>query len=129
MTFKTHLIAMTCTALLTTATAIHAQETRSPEAVNPSITTESTRIDPQTLDKFTKAHSALLAIRQDFSQQLSAVTDQQEAEAIQIKAQEKMIEAVEETGLSVEQYGEVIALLQNNPELSERVFGSSQPAK
>ncbi|MGD7034438.1 DUF4168 domain-containing protein [Methylotuvimicrobium buryatense] len=129
MTFKIHSIATICTVLLTTATAIHAQETSSPEVANPSIATESVKIDPQTLEKFNQAHSALLSIRQEFSQELSTVTNQQEAEAIQMKAQEKMIEAVEETGLSIEQYGEVIAMLQNNPELSEHIFGNSRPVK
>lgn len=129
MTFKIHSIATICTVLLTTATAIHAQETSSPEVANPFIATESVKIDPQTLEKFNQAHSALLSIRQEFSQELSTVTNQQEAEAIQMKAQEKMIAAVEETGLSIEQYGEVIAMLQNNPELSERIFGNSQPIK
>ncbi|CCE24662.1 DUF4168 domain-containing protein [Methylotuvimicrobium alcaliphilum] len=129
MTFKIHSIATICTVLLTTATAIHAQETSSPEVANPSIATESAKIDPQTIDKFTQAHSALLSIRQEFSQKLNSVTNQQEAETIQIQAQEKMIEAVEETGLSIEQYGEVVAMLQNNPELSERIFGNSRPVK
>ncbi|MBE0436197.1 MAG: DUF4168 domain-containing protein [Methylomicrobium sp.] len=126
MIFKKHSIAIACTILLTTATAIHAEDTSAPAGAT---ATEPAKIDPQTIDQFTQAHSALLSIRQEFSQKLNAATNQQEAETIQMQAQEKMIEAVEETGLSIEQYGEVVAMLQNNPELSERIFGNSQPVK
>lgn len=126
MIFKKHLIAIVCTALFTTASAINAQDSSTPPAG--AAAAEAAKLDPDTINKFAEAHSALLSIRQDYSLKFSSATNQQEAQAIQSEAQEKMVETLEEKGLSVNQYNEIVALLQNNPQLSERVFGKPQPA-
>jgi hypothetical protein len=122
MTFKIKSTVIAMTAFLA-ATNIYAQEAASTQQVAPAAQNETQNIDQQMLDQFTKAYSAVISIQQHFSSQLSSATDEQEAQAVHVKAQEKIIEAVEESGLTVKQYGEIIAVLERDPELRQQVFG------
>lgn len=118
MTFKIKSAAIAMTAFLAT-TNIYAQEAAPTQQVAPA----TQNIDQKTLNQFTKAYSAVASIQQHFNAQLNTVTDEQKVQAVRIQAQEKMIEAVEESGLSVKQYGEIIAMLEQDPKLRQQVFG------
>ena len=75
----------------------------------------------QTVDAFVDAFVAVQEIREDFSERLQSATDEAEAQAMQQEAQEQMIQAVEESGMSVQEYNEVAMALQNDPELMQQV--------
>lgn len=124
MTFKIKSAAIAMTAFLAT-TNIYAQEAAPTQQVAPA----TQNIDQKTLNQFTKAYSAVVSIQQHFNAQLNTVTDEQKAQAVRIQAQEKMIEAVEESGLSVKQYGEIIAMLEQDPKLRQQVFGGQESVR
>ncbi len=75
----------------------------------------------QTIDTFVDAFVAVQDIREDFTERLHGASDEAEAQALQAEAQEKMLRAVEESGMSVQEYNEVALALQNDPELMQRV--------
>jgi hypothetical protein len=75
----------------------------------------------QTVDTFVGAFVAVQEIREDFTERLESASDQAEAQALQQEAQEKMMQAVEASGMSVQEYNEVALALQNDPELLQRV--------
>lgn len=75
----------------------------------------------QTIDTFVDAFVAVQGIREDYTERLQAASDQGEAQGLQQEAQEKMMQAVEASGMSVQEYNEVAMTLQNDPELLERV--------
>lgn len=124
MTFKIKSAAIAMSAFLAT-TNIYAQEAAPTQQVAPA----TQNIDQKTLNQFTKAYSAVVSIQQHFNAQLNTVTDEQKAQAVRIQAQEKMIEAVEESGLSVKQYGEIIAMLEQDPKLRQQVFGGQESVR
>jgi formamidopyrimidine-DNA glycosylase len=134
MTLKIQSTAIAVSALLA-ATNIYAQEAAPTQQVAPTqqaapaAQNETQNIDQQTLDQFTKAYSAVMSIQQHFSAQLNSATDEQKAQAVHEKAQEKMIEAVEESGLSVKEYGEIIAMLERDPKLRQQIFGGQGSAR
>jgi hypothetical protein len=43
------------------------------------------------------------------------------AQEVQQRAQQQMIDAVEEAGLSVEEYNQIATLMSTDPELQERI--------
>lgn len=75
----------------------------------------------QTVDAFVDAFVAVQEIREDFSERLQSATNEAEAQAMQQEAQEQMIQAVEQSGMSVQEYNDVAMALQNDPELMQQV--------
>ena len=75
------------------------------------------------LQKFVAVQPALEEIREDFTQRLEAVGDQEAANRLQQEAGQLMVEAVEQQGLDVDTYNNIAMALQSNEELRERVEG------
>ncbi|MEH6389389.1 MAG: DUF4168 domain-containing protein [Pseudomonas profundi] len=80
-----------------------------------------TEISEEDLQKFAEADSAVGDIRDDFSQRLSQAENQEEAQSLQMEAQEKMVEAVQSEGLEIPKYNEIATRMQSDPELQQRV--------
>jgi hypothetical protein len=83
----------------------------------------------EVVDDFVDAFSEVQKIEEDFAQQLDETEDQAEAQSIHQEAQEKMVEAVEGTGMNVEEYNEVAMALQGDPERLEEVIERTQDRK
>lgn len=75
----------------------------------------------QTVDVFVEAFVEVQEIREDFTERLNSASDESEAQAMQQEAQEQMIEAVEQSGMSVQEYNDAAMALQNDPELMQKV--------
>lgn len=73
------------------------------------------------LDQFVEALSEVHEIRNEAAQELEATTDPEDAQAVQQKAQQQMIEAVEEAGLTIEEYNQIATMMGSDPELQERI--------
>jgi len=84
-------------------------------------TTQATALTDETIDTFVDAFVAVQEIREDFTERLHSASDEAEAQAMQQEAQEKMMQAVEESGMSVQEYNGVAMALQNDPELMQQV--------
>lgn len=72
------------------------------------------------LEKFVEAESKVAEIRDEFTQKLNEAEDQEQAQALQLEAQEKMMEAVGEVGIEVPVYNEIATRIQSDPELQQR---------
>ncbi|MFP3873980.1 MAG: DUF4168 domain-containing protein [Thiohalophilus sp.] len=80
-------------------------------------------IDEKSLNKFKDAFAEVNSIRESFAGKLEDVEDPEKAQKLQQEAQEEMVSAVEDAGLSVEEYNQIFAAVQQNPELQEKVLG------
>ncbi len=69
------------------------------------------------IDRVASAYVDIIDIREDYHGKLASVDDPEEAQAIQMEANEKITEAVENNGVSVETYNEVIAAAQTDESL------------
>lgn len=83
-------------------------------------------LDETTVKQFVVAFSEVQKIQQQFSGQLEGVNSQQEAQALQQQAQEEMIGAVEEAGLTVADYNMVVAAMEQDPQLRDEILGRAQ---
>ncbi|WP_194756598.1 DUF4168 domain-containing protein [Aliidiomarina indica] len=73
------------------------------------------------LEKFVVAIGHIERINDEFVTALESVETQEEAQELQINAQREMVESVEETGLTVEEYNALAYRLQNDPEIQQAV--------
>lgn len=79
-------------------------------------------MDAETLDSFADAYVKVRNIQSDFADQLGNVEDREKAQSLQREAQEEMVSAVKDAGLSVQEYNQVASQMQNDPELREKVM-------
>lgn len=106
-------------ALLLATAPVHAQtdaQTTPPAASQPAAS-----IDDAQLEQFASALNHISEIQEQAMAELSQVEDQQQAQVIQQEANEKMVDAVNESGLSVEDYNLIANQLQTDPELQQRL--------
>ncbi|MGM0645126.1 MAG: DUF4168 domain-containing protein [Thermodesulfobacteriota bacterium] len=75
----------------------------------------------ETLEKFAKSYNQVYEIRQEYSSELSEMEDEEKAKELQEKYTDRMVEAVEDEGLSVEKYNEIGQAMNNDEELSKKV--------
>ncbi|MBQ0744306.1 MAG: DUF4168 domain-containing protein [Pseudomonas sp.] len=72
------------------------------------------------LEKFVEAEEKVAEIREEFTQKLNDAKDQEQAQSLQLEAQEKMMEAVGEVGIEVPVYNQIATRIQSDPELQQR---------
>ncbi|MCG5494352.1 DUF4168 domain-containing protein [Ectothiorhodospira variabilis] len=78
-------------------------------------------LSDDTIDEFVDAFVEVQKVNDEFAQRLENASDAEEAQALHQEAQQEMVEAVEATGMNVEEYNEVAMALQNDPELLDQV--------
>ncbi len=86
----------------------------------------TTEVTDQELGQFVEAQGQISAIQQDFSGRLQQVEDPERAHELQVQANEKMTEAVEEVGLDVNSYNSIATAVQSDPELQKRLNAMMQ---
>ncbi|MCG5535297.1 DUF4168 domain-containing protein [Ectothiorhodospira mobilis] len=74
------------------------------------------------VDDFVEAFAEVRKIEQDFAGELEDTQDPEKAQSLHQEAQEKMVEAVESTGMDVQKYNDVAMALQNDPDRLEEVI-------
>lgn len=72
------------------------------------------------LKKFVDASEDVAKIRDEFSQKLNNADDQEKAQQLQQEAQDKMLNAVQESGLDAMKYNEIATQIQADPQLQQR---------
>jgi TolA-binding protein len=83
---------------------------------------QAANIPESALQQFIQAEEKVSEIRTDYQQRLNQVVDQPErAQAVQLEAQEKMIEAVEDAGLAVPEFNQIAQLASSDPSLRQRI--------
>ena len=79
------------------------------------------KVDDKTVNDFAKAFSSIQQINADLTSELEAASDPAVAQTLQQEAQSEMVEAVEEAGITVNDYNEIATRLQHDQRLAQRV--------
>jgi len=82
----------------------------------------SVEVTEAELDKVVDAYTRIAEIREDFQESLAEVADPEQAQLLQEEAGEAMVEAVQESGLDVQKYNEVMQAAQVDEELREKLL-------
>jgi hypothetical protein len=112
-----------CLALLLGAplVAAPALAQTSPEQAPPAAGSELETVDQAKLDQFADAYVAVEEIRIEASAELEGANDGESAQTIEQDARSRMLKAVEESGLTVEEYNDIAQQVNANPELRQDV--------
>jgi len=123
-------VSATCILALSAAGSAWAQagapeQTTPPAAAQPAQQApmpQSSDFSDEDIAKFAQANQKVQDIQAEYTQKLQGSGgDQEETADIQQEAQEKMVEAVEDTGLGVEKYNQILQVAQVDPELVKRI--------
>lgn len=84
------------------------------------------QVDDTTVDKFVVAFADVRELQQKYSKKLENVENQEEAQNLQQEAQQEMVGAVEEAGLEVAEYNQVVAAMEQDPQLRDDILSRAQ---
>lgn len=117
-----------CGALTLLSASAYAQ---SPEAAPPAPATElqdsaaatspAAPVADKKIDQFADAYIAVQEIQVQATEQLSATKDAEKAEVVKQSAETQMIEAVERSGLQLEEFNQIVQAMASDTTLRERV--------
>ncbi|WP_417659926.1 DUF4168 domain-containing protein [Pseudidiomarina sp.] len=82
---------------------------------------QSIELTDAMLEKFVTAMSNVQEISNKYSEQFQSAEDAEQAQEIQRKAQEEMVSAVNDSGLSPQEYNTIVQRIQQDEELRARL--------
>lgn len=83
-------------------------------------------IDGQTKEKFVAAYVEIRDVQQEYTEKLQNVDDEGKARELQQQAQAEMVGIVEDNGMSVEEYNQLVGAISNDPELRKEIEQKAQ---
>jgi len=86
-------------------------------------------ITNQQLKSYVAAALEIQTVRQEFQSQMANVETQEDQQAVQQEASQKMISEIEDAGLSVDEYNAIATAVRSDPELSEKVQKMAEQAR
>lgn len=78
------------------------------------------------LQEFAEAEAAVRQVQSKFQGQMQSVETQAEMQAIQQQASQEMTQAIQQTDLNVQEYNQIVSLVQTNPEVQKRYIQLTQ---
>ena len=116
------------TAVAALAATAHAQQTPAPQAqaAPPAATQSAGEISDQKVQSFALAMNQVSSLNQKYSAQLQAAEDDAARTEIQQKAASEMSQAVEQAGITPQEYNQIAQAAQNDGELRARIGQAMQ---
>lgn len=82
---------------------------------------QQVQVSDSMLEQYVQVAEKVTEVRNDFQQKMAAVETAEQAQSLQEQASAEMIEAVQSSGMSVEEYNQIAYALQSDPALQERL--------
>lgn len=110
-----------CAAMLTSVSAqVPSEPSPPPEAVAPT-PHEAAPLEEQKIDQFADAYLAVEEVHLNTAAALNKETDPVAANEVRAKAETQMIQAIERTGLHLQEFNQIVELCALDPALRARV--------
>ncbi|ATJ81796.1 DUF4168 domain-containing protein [Halomonas beimenensis] len=106
----------------------HAQESAEGAAEPAQAEAQAQNFSDDQLQKFADASKEIAVISQDYTQRLQEAEGEQAQQQVRQEANDKMVEAVEASGLEVDTFNAIGEAIQQDPELMQRVQAMAQPS-
>ncbi|WP_346796084.1 DUF4168 domain-containing protein [Halomonas sp. Bachu 37] len=112
------------------AATANAQETTQNSAQDPATTQQAAPaaqdFSDQELQQFADAAQEIAVISQEYTERLHGAEDESTQQEVRTEANDKMVEAVENSGLDVDTFNAIGQAIQQDPEMMQRVQGMAQ---
>lgn len=79
-------------------------------------------VSEEKIGQFAEAYIQVETIQTQAAEQLSSATDAESANAVKVNTETEMIQAVERSGLQVEEFNEIVQAMNVDPQLRTRVL-------
>lgn len=122
MNIRKAVIALSASAAFVFSGALIAQQ----EGYQAPAEQEPVEVSDTQLEQFVNVQEEIGRIQEDFSQRLEGVDDPEAAYELQVEANDEMTEAVENSGMSVEEYNEIAMAIQTDADLRDRLNEMNQ---
>ncbi len=83
---------------------------------------EAPDVSDAQIDAFVEAHVNVNDVREEYTERLQQAEDQEEAQQLQQEANQAMQEAIEDSGMDIEEYEEVAMAVNADPEVRDDVM-------
>ena len=105
-----------------------AQDSQQPNpSPPPGLSQPTPALSEQKLDAAAAALARVASLKQDYQQKLESA-DAAEKERIVGEATDALVRAVEDQGLTVEEYNSIIVVAQNDPSVRQKILQRLRPA-
>ena len=118
---KKTMTALAIAALFSGSAAMAAPQAAQAEQEQMMQQQQSLELTDAMLEKFVTAMSSVQEISSKYSEQFQSAEDAEQAQEIQRKAQEEMVAAVNDSGLSPQEYNAIVQRVQQDEELRARL--------
>ncbi len=105
---------------LMTATA-HAQQDPAAAPEQPEAAAPAMDFSDDQLQQFADISEEIVVISEEYTERLQSAEDEAAQQEVQMEANDKMVEAVEDGGLDVDTFNAIGQAVQQDPELMQRV--------
>lgn len=106
---------------LASSSALAQEETQANAQTAPQAAPQTIEITEAAVDKFIEVLQDVESIRGKYVERLQDAEDQQTAMEIQQEAQDKMVEKVQSSGMTVQQFNLIAQAAQQSPEIQQRI--------
>ncbi|MDI3306402.1 MAG: DUF4168 domain-containing protein [Acetobacteraceae bacterium] len=83
-------------------------------------------LDDETISKVGKALRQVAEIKEAYTERLASASTEAERQDLALRAENAALQALDEQGLSVDRYDEVITAAQTDPDLERRVLTAAR---
>lgn len=124
------LVALTASlALLATGPALAQENQQSPESAasdggysDPAATgSQNTNFSDAELKKFVEAQEGINGIREEYMEKIEASDSQQQAQELQMEANDEMVTVIEDAGMDIPTYNSIATAYNSEPQVRNRV--------
>ena len=99
----------------------HAQQDPAAAPDQPQAAAPAMDFSDQQLQQFAEASEEIVVISEEYTERLQGADDEASQQEVRMEANEKMVDAVEESGLDVDTFNAIGQAVQQDPELMQRV--------
>ncbi len=99
----------------------HAQQDPAAAPEQPQAAAPAMDFSDQQLQQFAEASEEIVVISEEYTERLQGADDEASQQEVRMEANEKMVDAVEESGLDVDTFNAIGQAVQQDPELMQRV--------
>ncbi len=115
---------LTFAALLAMSSLAGAQaQDATPPAAQEDAAAPAVAVEDKKIDQFADAYIAVQQIQSQATQQLSATADADKAQKVKQEAETQMIDAVQRSGLQIEEFNQIVQAMASDPTLRDKVSG------
>lgn len=109
--------------------AMSQEPTPSKDQGQPGATESRPQVSDENLKKAAEAYTKIVAISEEFHRSVQKTQDKKERQKLQYAANQKMVQAVENTGLDVETYDGIMTQIRADERISQRFHQLVQKAQ